>query len=425
LWAAIFSAAAIIVEKPRNRKTERFVTQPPATTRRLATTLLIGARSGWGVYGCNLALRAAERGVAIVPMGPCYWQDLEPRQRAKLADTEYVYQWFWQEFANRKKAGKGNDVLFDGDVLHCLANDLKGPTLPFSLQGRRKFASVFLENPVLSSSGIEFGKSLDGIIAGSDWNGKILRQHGLTNVVAIPQGINPEIFHPAPSSGEYKDRFVVFSGGKLEYRKGQDLVVLAMREFSRMHPDALLMLAWHNIWPDTMKEIETAGLVHGTPTVENDTPDFAGWLRKNGLNDLVDLGAQRNWQMAPLLREADVALFPNRCEGGTNLVAMETMACGIPTILSANTGHLDIISEETCYPLKQQGPVRPTELYPNTQDWGESSVEEIVENLNRVYADREEARRRGKAAAEAIRKMSWANQIDLIFAEMEKAGKQS
>ena len=39
----------------------------------------------------------------------------------------------------------------------------------------------------------------------------------------------------------------------------------------------------------------------------------------------VDLGWVPNWQMAAILRDMDVGLFPNRCEGGTNLVAMEAM----------------------------------------------------------------------------------------------------
>ena len=47
--------------------------------------------------------------------------------------------------------------------------------------------------------------------------------------------------------------------------------------------------------------------------------------------------------MSSLLKQADLAVFPNRCEGGTNLVAMEAIACGIPTLLSANSGHLDLM----------------------------------------------------------------------------------
>ena len=34
----------------------------------------------------------------------------------------------------------------------------------------------------------------------------------------------------------------------------------------------------------------------------------------------------------PHLITADVAVFASRCEGGTNLMAMETLACGVPTL---------------------------------------------------------------------------------------------
>ena len=75
--------------------------------------------------------------------------------------------------------------------------------------------------------------------------------------------------------------------------------------------------------------------------------DIAGWAHSNGIGEgqFIDVGSIRNHQMARVLREVDVAVFPNRCEGGTNLVAMECMACGIPTILSNNTGHKDLVAD--------------------------------------------------------------------------------
>ena len=48
------------------------------------------------------------------------------------------------------------------------------------------------------------------------------------------------------------ERFIVYSGGKLEHRKGQDIVVAAFREFVKTHPDAVLATTWHNQWPMTM-----------------------------------------------------------------------------------------------------------------------------------------------------------------------------
>ena len=54
-----------------------------------------------------------------------------------------------------------------------------------------------------------------------------------------------------------------------------------------------------------------------------------------------------------LYRNTDVGVFPNRCEGGTNLVLMEYMACGKPVIASCTSGHRDIVSEEMRFLLKR------------------------------------------------------------------------
>ena len=43
---------------------------------------------------------------------------------------------------------------------------------------------------------------------------------------------------------------MVFSGGKFELRKGQDVVIRAYRVLEDRHPDVMLVNAWFNPWPD-------------------------------------------------------------------------------------------------------------------------------------------------------------------------------
>jgi hypothetical protein len=57
------------------------------------------------------------------------------------------------------------------------------------------------------------------------------------------------LFRPRPKTGWHGDRFKIFSGGKLEFRKGQDLVLLAFRAFAHRHSDVLLGTAWSQPWP--------------------------------------------------------------------------------------------------------------------------------------------------------------------------------
>jgi glycosyltransferase involved in cell wall biosynthesis len=113
--------------------------------------------------------------------------------------------------------------------------------------------------------------------------------------------------------------------------------------------------------------------------------------------------------MARVIREADVALFPNRCEGGTNLVAMECLASGVPTIVSDNTGHKDLVATGAPYALTRQLPVAADGI--GTEGWGEGDVEEIVEALEHVWADRADARRRGEAGAAAMTRFGWRDYV--------------
>ena len=106
----------------------------------------------------------------------------------------------------------------------------------------------------------------------------------------------------------------------------------------------------------------------------------------------------------------------SRCEGGTNLVAMECMASGLPVILSRNTGHLDLIGDGNCYTLDLQLPMGEITGRPELAGWGESVIDEIVEKLEAAYTDRTEAAKRGAAAAEFMKGWGWPAQIDRLLA---------
>ena len=53
-----------------------------------------------------------------------------------------------------------------------------------------------------------------------------------------------------------------------------------------------------------------------------------------------------NEKQREIYRNTDIGIFPNRCEGGTNLVLMEYMACAKPVIASYTSGHKDKVSND-------------------------------------------------------------------------------
>ncbi|WP_181703865.1 glycosyltransferase family 4 protein [Chthonobacter albigriseus] len=383
-----------------------------AMRRRVVIHWGISSFFGWGVYGLNLALHWS-RDPELEPIAsmPIREDQIAVDPLKRLALQPFLVQ--SASLVGKLSPFQNTPVTVDGPLLCALGNDFSSTPLragvPFA--GRPSIGVVFFEVPQLDAATLERARAFPLIVAGSTWNERILRAYGLTNVTTVIQGVDPTLFHPAPKGGALGDRFLVFSGGKLELRKGQDLVVAAFKRFAARHPDAMLVTAWHSPWPQFARTLDASGFVAPIPFDANERVDAKGWARANGIADhqFLDLGAVPNAHMPTVLREMDVALFTNRSEGGTNLVAMECMACGVPTILSANTGHLDLIGEENCYVLARQQPHGGAgAAVGDVPGWGESDVDEAVDLLERAYADRTDARRRGLRGADTLSRLTWA-----------------
>ena len=376
--------------------------------------------SGWGIAGLNMARTMDLDGrFKVVPL-------------LRSAQLEYASETFeplvaklrCREQEVNKALGHEREgrLACDFPVIHSAGNEIHDEEMPYpgipERVGAKNFAVVFFELNSPNRYTTNNAKKFDIIFGGSTWNSTILKQHGLANVDTFLQGVDLDLFQSRTKSQQ--ERFVVFSGGKLEFRKGQDIVIAAFREFVKTHPDAVLATTWHNPWPKAMNGIVDGGMIEGVPEKKLDGDwGIAEWASNNGVpsENFHDHGLVANHLMPEVFAQADVALFPNRCEGGTNLVAMEAMASGIPCILSANTGHMDLINDDNCYPLLKQSEVM---CYTNTKDWGESDVAEVLENLERVYTDRREAKRRGEQAAKFMRDWSWEKRTNYLIDTIQK-----
>jgi len=389
-------------------------------------SLAIGWRpsslSGWGVYGTNLVLQLKRQGRnPVLYMAP-HRLDLD---EAAMAEMKPVLQRQPHLDGLLQKMG----VLdFDFPVLHALRNDFEPPMEDQVARGKPNIGVIFFEDTQFSAAALERARGYDLIVAGSEWNRRIAEARGLNHVVTVLQGVDTNLFRPQPRSATLKDRFVIFSGGKLEYRKAQDVVIAAFRAFHARHPEAFLMIAWGNQWPAIMPTIARSNYVEGKPEEgAGGALQIGAWLERNGIpaGSYLDLGLAPNRSMPGHLAAVDVALFPNRCEPGTNLVAMEAMAAGVPCILSTNTGQADIANSEQwpdhCYELRKQTPVAPYEPYRGTEGWGEPDLEETIDALEQAYADAARRARIGAAGAEFMQKLDWSHQIADLVRHVDRA----
>lgn len=385
-------------------------------TRRLLIDWNLSPRTGWGNYGIHLTKAALARGYEVVLLAEPKVEGLADDDARALAPAIATWPAVQALYA-RTPADIG--VQLSGIRLRAFGNDFEGSQLPRVIIGDVDVGLVFFESSRFTDAGLARAKGCRVIIAGSSWNTRVLQAAGLTQAVFVMQGVDTRVFHPATTREGRAGRFVVFSGGKLEYRKGQDLVVAAMRQLRRQVPETLLVHAWQNPWPATAGEITRGGHVRAVPPVVDGRLDLAAWLPGEGIPADAQLPVPLvpNTAMAQIVRQADVAIFPNRAEGGTNLVAMECMAAGVPVILSDTTGHRDLIAADRtmavpCHPLP--------DAYPGREDWGEPDVEALAAALLAVYRDPAAARARAAKAAGWMLAHDWHRQMAQVLDVIER-----
>ncbi len=294
---------------------------------------------------------------------------------------------------NETEDGFPADAAFVPIVDHDL-----NPCEEIHPQWEKVIGYCFFEFP-LGEKAAENAKRYDTVFCGSTWCLDRMIERGITNGKVLIQGVDHSVFKPGintksgairrsafmdkPSEILRESTFRIFSGGKFEWRKGQDLVIRAFAEFAKTHPDAHLVCAWHNIWTGLIIDaVARAGMsflhMRDFPAQEQLFEDL-----------LIALGVSRSQftilpqlsqdDLAREMQNTDVGLFPNRCEGGTNLVLMEYAACGGKVVANTKTGHLDVAAAIDVA-------IRAGE---DEMHWADQKVSEIIESLEIAYSARD------------------------------------
>jgi len=363
---------------------------------------------GWGIVGLNLLLHWANdsdiRPLMGFPIAEADVAGVDPLKIMACGEAILKSNQFQTELRRLRAGGRSLPMT----VIEGLGNGLFRPG---GLRGTKTMGRCIFEDTNLERLDEKLAR-FDVLLCASHWSAQLLRANCTKRVEIIFEGIDPSQFHPGPKSGVLdSSRFYIFSGGKVEFRKAHDLVLLAFREFSRRHDDAVLVTVWHSPWPQLSAGFQ--GRLH-TPLELNPQGviDVKKWVARNGIDPMkiIEVGQVPNASMPSLLREMDCALAPSRAEACTNLLAKEAMACGVPVILAANTGVKDLIADGNSLPLTRQQQVRDYPLS-GTHGWGESDVEEIVEALERLYTDTALRKRIGETGAAWIvgEGRTWSN----------------
>lgn len=333
--------------------------------------------------------------------------------------SQYIEQELRQLDLPLQMIDESSPAEVPGTVFQALVDRDLNPL--HATRGFRNIGYTFFENELTDQSR-ENAAHYDLVLAGSSWCHQKLLEYGIANSGTLIQGIDPTRFAPLPPNEENK-LFIVFSGGKFELRKGQDIVLSAFRKIQQKYNDIVLMNMWYNFWPESMAMFQHSRHImfssHG-----NDWNEFMNHIyRINGLDPkrIITLGAIDNEQLAAIYAKTDVGVFANRCEGGTNLVLMEYMACGKPVIASNTSGHKDVLTAQNSLMLDK---LTPYPIYDANKslwaDWEEPSVDQLVEKIEYAYHHRQKLAHLGEQAGRDMLCFTWAETAKSLIRSIEE-----
>ncbi len=355
---------------------------------------------GWGLVGLSIFQRwAIDQDVQPLmgrPIGPADVQAMDPLRMFAMGPAVIKSNAFLARLVADKTGAAAKDLI----VVNGFGNRFVAAAAPH-FKGRRTIARCLLEDTRVDSAR-QVLDSHDDVLCASSWGADILRAASGKPVRVIHEGVDASQFFPGPKSGLLDpNRFYVFSGGKIEFRKAHDLVLLAFREFAARHKEAILVSAWHSPWPQGSVGFQ-GKLKFPLRMGAGGVLDVKRWVTENGISEsqFLELPPTPNPLIPAILREMDCAVQVSRCEAATNLPAKEAMACGVPVILANNTGVRDLVGNNNCVVLGTQAPVVSNSV--GTEGWGESSVEEIVYALEILFNDSKSRKQIGARGAQWI-----------------------
>jgi tetratricopeptide (TPR) repeat protein len=305
----------------------------------------------------------------------------------------------------------------EGTVFQALVDTNFNPL--YRINSKKNCGYTFFETELTDTS-IENSKMFDKIFAGSTWCRDKLRDKEINNCDLLIQGVDPEIFYPEDIPTN-PNLFVIFSGGKFELRKGQDLVLKAVSILQKKYKNIILMNSWTNSWEKSFSTMAYSKYITFKPRGNNWQEIMNSIYADNNIdmNRVFTLPMLDNKKMRDVYLKTDMGLFTNRCEGGTNLVLMEYMAMGKPVVASYNTGHKDILTNDNSLMITQN---REYRIYSNDNkllfDWKEPDLDEIIERIEYAYHNREELKTIGRNAGEYMKDYSWEKMAVNLYSKL-------
>lgn len=230
-------------------------------------------------------------------------------------------------------------------------------------------------------------------------------------VRVIPNGVNTRLFRPDaapyPLRTEKSFKFL-FVGGTI-YRKGIDLLLETYRNSFNSRDDVVLVVK--DIGQDTFYRSQGAGAVIRQIQEDRNAPEILYLADK-----------LRDEQMPGLYTACDCLVHPYRGEG-FGMPILESMACGLPVMVTSGGAADDFCFAETSFSIPSRRREMCIEGTPLAGGMGwmlEPDLEELKKLLVYVFNNRDEAREKARQALEHVADYTWEKIAEQVMARMRE-----
>lgn len=269
----------------------------------------------------------------------------------------------------------------------------RGPHIGFPIFELRQLTEVELYN-------LDY---CDRLFVPSEWAKQVVEEHlPHKQVDVVPLGVDRSIFFPAPSKTEAEaandGRFSFINIGKLEHRKGHDMLPRAFAAAFPADRDVELVLGVSNpfIPPERLRQYQqeamqiTGGRVRFLPRLPT-MMDVAAALR-----ELQQQGGC-------------CGVYPSRAEGW-NLPLLESMSMGMPVIATDYSAHTQFCTEENAHliEINEFETAHDPPFFRGQGEWaklGEDQFEQLVNHMRKVRQNDS----RNEAGERTANEFTWKN----------------
>lgn len=265
-------------------------------------------------------------------------------------------------------------------------------------RGRYKIGFTMLEVDGFPPDWVRQADRMDEVWVPSAFNRDGFLRCGLKRPLhLVPLGVDVDYFHP---------------GGARYPNPAGEFLFLASFEWGERKEPWLLLKAFNDVFSAREPVRLLCKIMNRDPGVKLREEIRRLRLKPSGgkISYLFNLEFP-HYQLASLYRSADCYVAVSRGEGW-DMPLMEAMACGLPAIATDWGAHTEFVHKGIAYPLRLRGTVPAVAKCPYYAgfSWADPDPDHLRHLLREVYEHREEARRRGLAAArEMSERWTWGH----------------